>query len=218
MRVGLHLGKVLGTVAIVLASRTALADDAVTYADGSYGRIEGDLLFVGEIGAGVALGGPQLETHLSLLYLSTAGGYARYSESFENEDAPYARMLSFGFELRPLFLGRYALDMEKGPPHLDLFLDSLTLVVGATWSSPRRAEFDPEPGIELGLGIEFPFLPSASGPYLGVLGLARWNADDIANRVDRDFLERGSTLVFTLAWHQIFDANLVDFRDPPPRP
>lgn len=208
-------------IALLGATTTssAHADDIdVTSADGSYGRIEGDLLFIGAFGGGIAQGGPQLETHLSLLYMSTAGGYARYSETFEDDPVPYARMLSFGFELRPLFLGRYALDYEKGPPHLDLFLDSLALVIGATWSSPKEAEFDERPGIELGLSMEVPLLPQASGPYVGVLGLARWSADDIAGTASRDFLDRGSTLVFTLAWHQVFEAGLVDFRDPAPAP
>jgi hypothetical protein len=205
--------------ACLLAPCVARADDGdVTNADGSYGRIEGDLLFIGEFAAGLGAGGPQFETHLSLLYLSTAGGYARYCESFENDEAAYARMIAFGLELKPLFLGRYALDFEKGPPHLDLFVDSLTLLVGATWESPTRAEFETYPGIELGIGIEVPFLPQASGPYVGLTALARWGPNEIAGTSDRDFLERGSMLLFSLSWHQVFDANLVDFRDPPPRP
>ena len=137
----------------------------------------------------------------------------RYVEAFEQENAPFARMIAAGFELRPLFLGRYALDLEKGPAHLDLFADSLALVIGATWASPERAKFDAYPGIELGLSIEVPFIARASGPYLGLLALARWGPDDLVGRRDADFLERGSTLVFTLAWHQMFAARLVDLRD-----
>lgn len=203
---------------LLLTAADARADDPdPNYSDGSYGRLEGDLLFVGEVGAALALGGPQFETHVSLLYLSTAGGYFRYVESFDNEEAPDGRYIAAGLELRPLFLGRYALDYEKGPPHLDLFVDSITLLVGATWGSPVGGPFDPDPGLELGFSLEVPFLPKASGPYAGILALARWGPDDIARTVERDFLERGSMIVFTLAWHQVFDANVVDFRDPPPR-
>ena len=68
----------------MMITAEARADDPdPNYSDGSYGRLEGDLLFVGEVGAALASGGPQFETHLSLLYLSTAGGYFRYVESFE---------------------------------------------------------------------------------------------------------------------------------------
>ena len=187
----------------------ALADDA----DGSYGRIEGDLLFVGEAGCAVTTKGPQLETHVGLMYLSTAGPYFRYVESFGDDDAAFDRVLAAGLELRPLFLGRYALDLAQGPPHLDLFVDSFALIVGAQWEAPLGREMEGRPGLELGASIEVPILPSASGPYLGLLGLARFGAGEIAGTSSRDFLERGSSLVLTLAWHQVFDAGLVDIRD-----
>lgn len=198
-------------VGLVLAwSSPALAKDPT---DGAYGRVDGDLLFVGELGAALAKGGPELETHVALLYLSTAGGYFRYVESFENDDAPFARLLAAGFELRPLFLGRYALNLEKGPPHLDLFVDSLALVIGATWESRSGPSFDPLPGLELGFSIDVPFLATASGPRVGVLALARWGAADLTGEQDRDFFERGASLVFSFSWNQIIDANLVDIRD-----
>lgn len=187
----------------------ARADDA----DGSYGRIEGDLLFVGEVGCGLTEGGPQLETHVGLMYLSTAGPYFRYVESFGNDEAPFDRLVSAGLELRPLFLGRYALDLAQGPPHLDLFVDSFALIIGAAWEAPVGMAFEGNPGLELGASIEVPIMPSASGPFLGVLGLARFGAGEIAGSSNRDFLERGSTIVLTLAWHQVFDAGLVDIRD-----
>lgn len=205
------------TLAVCLLSTArAGAQDS----DGSYGRVEGDLLFVGGAGAVVAQGGPQLETHVSLMYLSTGGGYFRYVESFENDAAPFARLIAVGFELRPLFLGRYGLDLERGPAHLDLFLDSLSLVIGPAWSSPTGdgTDFDPRPGLELGAGIEVPFLPNANGPYLGILGLARFGPDDIAGTSEASFLDRGSSLLLTFAWHQVFDAGLVDLRDPPREP
>jgi hypothetical protein len=190
-------------------ARPALAQDA----DGSYGRIEGDLLFVGEAGAAITTQGPQLETHVGLLYMSTAGPYFRYVESFGDDNAAFDRVLAAGLELRPLFLGRYALDLAQGPPHLDLFVDSLALIIGAQWEAPLGRGFESLPGLELGASIEVPLLPSASGPYLGLLGLARFGNAELVGTGNRDFLERGASLVFTLAWHQVFDAGLVDIRD-----
>lgn len=192
-----------------LVARPALAQNA----DGSYGRIEGDLLFVGEVGAALTTQGPQLETHVGLLYMSTAGPYFRYVESFGDDDAAFDRALVAGVELRPLFLGRYALDLAQGPAHLDLFLDSFALVIGAQWEAPLGRAFEGRPGLELGASIEVPLLPSASGPYLGLLGLARFGNAELEGTGTRDFLERGASLVFTLAWHQVFDAGLVDIRD-----
>lgn len=203
-------------LAVILASAPSVA--LATDSDGSYGRVEGDLTFIGEVGCALTSGGPQLETHNSLLYLSTAGGYVRYVESFGQDEAAFARLIGLGLELRPLFLGRYALDLERGPAHLDLFLDSFALVFGPTWSAPIGRGFEATPGLELGASIEVPLLPRASGPHLGVLGLARFDPDHLGGGPGRDFLERGSALVFTLAWHQVFDAGLVDLRDPPPRP
>ncbi len=185
--------------------------------DGAYGRLDGDMLFVGAAGVGIEAGGAVLETHVSLSYLSTAGPYVRYTEGFGQEDLRIGRSIGFGMELRPLFLGRYALDLEQGPAHLDLFADSFTLIAGTFWSAPAMGpdayELLIEPGLELGVGLGVPLLPSGSGPYVGVQALARWPGEHLVGRSDADFLDRGSLLIFTLAWHQIFDSGLVDFRD-----
>lgn len=194
-------------------ARDARAEDV----DGSYGRVEGDLLFDGTVGCAFTDGAAALETHVALSYLSTAGGYVRYVEAF-GQEAPFARLLGVGLELRPLFLGRYALDLERGPAHLDLFLDSFALVAGATWAADVTNRWDGRPGLELGASIEVPFVGSASGPYVGVLGLARFGPAELAKESDAGLVERGSMLVLTLSWHQVFDAGLVDLRDPPRLP
>ncbi len=181
--------------------------------DGSYGRVEGDLLFNGSLGVTLGAGGAGFDTHVGLLYLSTAGIYGRYAESFGNEAAAFDRLFATGIELRPVFLGRYALDLERGPAHLDLFLDSFALLLGATFNDPIGPESTVVPGLEFGVSLEFPILPSASGPYVGVLGLLRTTDDDLLGYRDADLIERGSAVVFTLSWHQIFDSGLVDLRD-----
>ncbi len=123
-------------------------------------------------------------------------------------------MFGVGIEIRPLFLGRYALDMQKGPAHLDLFLDSFAFVLGATFADPIVGDIEPWPGLEFGLSIEVPLAPSGSGPYVGLLGLIRATDDDLTRTRDADLIAQGSQLVFTLSWHQIFDGDVVDFRDP----
>lgn len=200
----------------------AFAEDT----DGAYGRLDGDMLFIGSLGAGVEAGGPFFETHVGLLYLQTAGPYVRYTEGFGQDELRIPRSLGAGLELRPLFLARYALDLEKGPPHLDLFADSFALIAGVFWSAPGKyprrppgedpPAFDIEPGLELGIGLEVPILPSGNGPYVGLQALARWPGSYLVGRSNADFLDRGATLLLTLAWHQAFDANLVDLRDARP--
>ncbi|HTJ84601.1 MAG TPA: hypothetical protein VL400_22935 [Polyangiaceae bacterium] len=205
-------GTLFGSLALLCATSatgSARADEP----DGVYGRLDGDLLFAGAVGTALEAGGPQLETDVSLTYLSTAGPYVRYADALGQDDARFRRSFALGLELRPLFLGRYALDLEKGPAYLDLFLDSLTLRVGAVWADDRARGFAARPGLELAVGLELPFLPSGSGPYLGVEGVARFHEADFAGTVDRDLLDQGALFVVTLSWHQVIDAGLVDARD-----
>lgn len=194
---------------LAITPRNVFAEES----DGAYGRLDGDLLFTGAAGAGLELGGPQIMTGVALSYLSTAGLYARYADALGQSDARFARSVAAGLELRPLFLGRYALDLEQGPAHLDLFLDSLSFCVGAVWADDARTGFGATPGLEVALGLSFPILPEGSGPFLGVAGVARWHDRDLSGVLERDLLERGSMLLLTVAWHQIFDAGLVDVRD-----
>ncbi len=208
MRGAAHAVLAAASAALAL-TRTASADDG----DGAYGRLDGDLLFVGSAGIGVEAGGVVFETHVGLLYLSTCGPYLRYTEGFGQEELRYGRSVGGGFELRPLFLARYALDLERGPAHLDLFADSLTLIAGTYWAAPRARPLHEEPGLELGVGIEVPFTASASGPYFGVQGLARFPGTHLVGAAEESILRRGSMLVFTLSWHQIFGGGLVDLRD-----
>jgi hypothetical protein len=78
-------------------------------------------------------------------------------------------------------------------------------------SAARQSDRDVT-GLELGASIS---AAAAVGerPHLGLLGLARFGNGELVGTSSRDFLERGSSLVLTLAWHQVFDAGLVDIRD-----
>jgi hypothetical protein len=200
-----------GGVAVVALAVLTAGEARAEETDGAYGRLDGDVLL--QFGAGVALAleAPYLELDAHALYLSSAGVYFRYAESFGQQSALYTRSFSTGVEVRPLFLARWALNVAKGPARLDLFADSLTFQFGAAWQQERKLGFREIPAFEIGLGLEFPLLASASGPFVGVLGALR--LDDPEGRDPRDLLEQGSQIVFTLSWHQILKTGLVDFND-----
>lgn len=194
--------------ALLAATPAAWAQES----DGAYGRLEGDLLLEAGAGVGIVTGGPQITFELEALYLSTAGVYVAYQNTLGG--SAYDRFLGFGVELKPVFLGRYALDLAQGPAFLDLLVDSFSLQLGAVYrgeGSIGGVATDAGFGVEFGAGIEIPLYPAASSPYLGTKGILRWFDDDAGG--DIDVIEAGSTLVFTLAWHQILDVGIVDAND-----
>lgn len=193
---------------LAAAPGTARAEDD----DGVYGRLDGDLGLRLGAGAALAQGDPSLSLDAAAVYLDTAGLYLHYTDAL-GSDAAVARSLATGVHFQPLFLARYASDLEHGPPHLDLLLDSVALGIGAFWSAPRGDSLASTPGLEVALSIAFPLLPDATGPYLGLRGALRWRAADLHGTTGADALERGAFLALTLRWHHVLDANLVDPRD-----
>jgi hypothetical protein len=177
-------------VGLWLASATAHAEP---YDDGVYGRFDTalDLGFA----AGVELedGEPRAQLRLSGHYWWTAGGYVRYSEGFGTNDERPLRTLGFGVDLRPLFLPRFALDLEHGPALLDLTLDSLSLSAGAYFAQPSASELGDERGFDLGLGLGVPLFAEAAGPWLDV-------------RAERRFADHGRSawlLTLALSYHAL---------------
>ncbi len=207
----LPLGLALGVASFAgaLAAGPARAEEGD---DGVYGRLDGDLLLVAEAGCAVSRGGPSLAVGARALYLSTAGIYARYFEGFEDGDLAAARSFSAGVELRPLFLARFASDLEHGPSRLDLLVDSLALDVGAFWWSPPEGAVTTFPGLEIG-GLEVPILSHAEGPHVGALGSLRVSHGGAGAPVREDLGLRASALLLTLSWHAILDAGIVDAGD-----
>lgn len=193
-----------------LLGAPARADEA----DGAYGRLEGDLLLSAGAGVAVQEGSPGMVLQAAGLYLAMVGPVLRYTESFGSNDARFDRSLAAGLELRPLFLGRLGLDLERGPARLDLLLDSFALTLGSFWHSERGA-FTATPGLELGAGISFPVMPRIDGPAIGVTGLLRFRDDDLTRRSSEGLVEQGSALLFTLSWQGMLDAGLVDARSSP---
>lgn len=197
---------------LAILAATSIAP-AAARADGAYGRLDGDLELRASAGAALAEGGPALAASAAVLYLGTAGVYAHYADALDRGAAPVARSFAAGVHLQPMFLGRYASDLERGPPRLDLLLDSIGLGVGAFWSAPRGRGLVDEPGLELALSIAFPVLPDATGPFLDLRGALRWRAADLAGDGPGDLVAQGALLSLTLGWHHVVTGHVVDAGD-----
>ena len=168
------------TLAALAAATPARAED-----DGVYGRLEGDLELRAEAGAGFASGGPSLAAGVSALYLGTAGLYVHYTDAFGSRGADVTRSIAAGLHLEPLFLARYASDLEHGPARLDLLIDSFGVEIGSFWSAPRGYGLAAEPGLELAATLAVPLRARASGPFLALRGALRLRQDDAASALER---------------------------------
>ncbi|AUX42015.1 hypothetical protein SOCE26_034400 [Sorangium cellulosum] len=198
--------------AAAVAASLAGAPSARAEADGAYGRLDGDLDLRAGVGASFAAGGPALAARGAAAYLSTAGLYVHYTDALGREAAPAARSIATGVFLQPLFLARYASDLERGPPLLDLFLDSFAIGVGSFWEAPRGAGLASEPGLELSLSLGVPLLGDATGPFLDVRGALRFRGPELAG--DEGGREEQRALVsVTLSWHHVLRVHLVDAGD-----
>jgi len=177
--------------------------------DGVYGRLDGSLALSGMLGAELEDSEPRAQLRLAAHYLWTAGVYARYADAFGSAERRPQRVVSFGVDLRPLFLPRFGLDYEQGPAWLDLALDSLSLTAGAFLASPpaapereRHDDFGEERGFETGLGLAFPLCGAAEGAWLDA-------------RAERRFADRGqSAWLFTLglSFHAVTRSTAPDRR------
>jgi hypothetical protein len=155
--------------------------------DGVYGRLDGSLDIGLAAGVELEASEPRAALRVSGHYLWSAGAYLRYADGFGSNDERPLRALSFGVDVRPLFLPRFGLDLQHGPALLDLTLDSLSLSAGAYLAEPGDADFADERGFDLGLGFGVPVLAEATGPWLEA-------------RAERRFADRGdSAWLFTLS-------------------
>ncbi|MDI1483219.1 hypothetical protein [Polyangium sp. y55x31] len=211
-RVSLARGAGLA-VLLALASSAAAARAEDDGADGVYGRLDGDLDVRIGAGAAFARGGPALAAHASLLYLSSAGFYVHYTDALGTDGPAVTRSIATGVVLEPLFLGRFATNLERGPARLDLVLDSFALGMGAFWEAPRGGAFSAEPGFEFSVGIGFPFFATATGPVLGVRGALRVRPGAFADSAPFRLIDQGALLSVTLAWRHIVPVHLVDPAD-----
>jgi hypothetical protein len=168
------------------------ADAARGEGDGAYGRFDGDLDVGLAAGANVALTsrGVGAGARLNALYYFTGGLYTSYGEMLTGSRES-VRRAAFGFELRPLFLPRWALDLERGPAFLDLTLDSLNIAVGGFGASPREGAFGDRYGVEFSAGFGLPLFAAGPGPWLEARALI-----DLPNDGPREAL-----LMLSFAYH-----------------
>lgn len=138
--------------------------------DGVYGRFDGDVDW--GLGVGIRSGAPGVgpNARLSAHFLSTVGltVEATWPLLYERKWS-----LATAVDLRPLFLPRWALDLEQGPAFLDLMLDSISVSGGPVFHplDPVGVGF----GVEAGFGI--PLSSHAQGWWLHVRGSSRWVDD-----------------------------------------
>ncbi|MDI1449403.1 hypothetical protein [Polyangium sp. 6x1] len=200
-------------VLLALASSVAAAHAEDDGPDGVYGRLDGDLDVRVGAGAAFARGGPALAAHASLLYLSSAGLFVHYTDALGTDGPAVTRSIATGVVIEPLFLGRFATNLERGPARLDLGLDSFALGMGAFWEAPRGGTFSTEPGFEFSIGLGFPLFARATGPVLGVRGALRIRPTTFAGAGPFRLIDEGALLSVTLAWRHIVPVHLVDPAD-----
>ena len=194
-----------------MALAVAMLAPASALADGLHGRFDGDLELRVGAGAAIAAGGPMLAADVAARYLCTAGVFVHYADAIGTRGPRVERSIAAGVELAPLFLARYANNLEGGPPRLDLLLDSIAFGVGAFWAAPPHGAFGATPGLELSLGLAIPILPRATGPFLRVRGALRWRDADLAPGPESaSFIDRGALLSITLGWHHVVGSGVVD--------
>lgn len=205
--------RILGSVTL-LATCLASLPRAASASDGAYGRLDGDLSMSATLGVSQAFPGETLHVGAGALYLSSVGLYAQYDESFGRGSPPLERAAAGGVQVRPLFLGRFARDLEQGPAHLDLWVDSLALGLGlfharhTGQACPGATESCGRTGVEVALGLELPLLPRISGPFLALRGALRVAADP-----EPDAGAVSGLLSLAIGYRHMFLVHLVDAGD-----
>ena len=176
------------TVAVVLTAASSAR--AQMHDDGVYGRFLGDLEL--SLGLGAEIDSPTRgAARVTAHYYSMAGVYAVYRDAFSDADDGDRRVLGFGIDLRPAFIPRWARNLQQGPAFFDLWIDSISLGLGAYWAQPPGADFGAARGFEASLGAGLPLLGSAPGPWLEARGVLRWG----------ERAEAEPSVLVLLSWH-----------------
>ncbi len=181
--------------------------------DTTYGRIEGDLELAPGIGATASSYGVRPSIELRARYLSMAGLFVTYEESFGQRTSP-ARLVATGVELRPLFVARWFQGLESGRPTLDLLVDSFGLELGAFFAQPASGAFGARMGLQAGLGLELPLFGEGEGLFLTAHGGGRFSdgalyAAPIAPPSGGVEPERAAYFTLGLSWHEIVQAGIL---------
>jgi hypothetical protein len=163
--------------------------------DGVYGRFHGDTDISLKLGGMVRDSGLAGSVGASAHYYSLLGVTGDYSESLV-ADSLHARSAAIGMELRPLFLPRWVLGLERGPAWLDLALDSAALGFGAYFTD-AEGEGRGSRGAWVSLGAGVPLLGEASGPWLELRALRRFPDPDALAAAAHN------ALFVYLSWHHV---------------
>jgi hypothetical protein len=163
--------------------------------DGVYGRFKGDTDVSFKLGGMVRDSGLSGSVGASIHYYSLLGITGDYSESLV-ADSQHARSAAVGMEVRPLFLPRWALGLERGPAWLDLALDSAAFGFGAYFTD-AEAEGRGSRGVWLSLGFGAPLIGTASGPWIEVRASRRFPDPN-----GRDVQAHNAAFVY-LSWHHV---------------
>jgi hypothetical protein len=155
--------------------------------DGVYGRFDGDV----DVGVGLGLrAGPDAigpTARLSFHYLQSLGLVGQFTAPTTRDDEAWEAMAAL--DIRPLFLPRWALDLEQGPAFSDLLLDSLSVGAGPVFTYHDKAA---RTGFGLDVGAALPLSSQARGLWLHVRGGPQWWPHQSDVRL---------SFVATLAWH-----------------
>lgn len=189
----LGAGAVLAALALARPALAAWPPEPPS--DGVYGRFRGDTDVSLKLGGMLRDAGLSGSVGASIHYYSLVGVTGDYSESLAT-DSLHARSASVGMELRPLFLPRWVLGLERGPAWLDLAIDSAAIGFGAYFTD-AEADGRGSRGAWLSLGVGAPLLADASGPWLELRALRRF-PDHGALGVDAH-----NALFFYLSWHHV---------------
>ncbi|HKQ71391.1 MAG TPA: hypothetical protein VJT73_18735 [Polyangiaceae bacterium] len=181
-------------------------------ADGVYGRLDGDVDIALAAGPAWSQGGASGALFGRFSYLQTAGAYVAFTDSLGSDSAVPRRSFGLGVSVRPFFLPRWGLDLQRGPAILDLTIDSTTIDLGVLWPSDPTGHLTEKPGVELALAVEVPLVGRAAGPFLGARGALRWSGPELAYGSDHP-RGIGPAIFATVSWHLLADAHLVDAGD-----
>ena len=206
---------------IACASIVFVATNAIAAGeDGSFGRLEGDVTFVGGVAGGVVADSGRGLGHVELRarYLQAAGIFFAYEEadalSAATDHGVLRRAFLGGVEFRPLFPVRFLRHAEQGRAFGNLVLDSLGLDLGPVFSV-REGMSTSRPGLYAGLGVEIPVGSEETGLWVRLSTTLRWSPE----RLDGDVDPGGRSVVFLfgLAWHQVAATHVVDAGDEAPK-
>lgn len=139
--------------------------------DGVYGRFNGNFSFSLGLGGNYRSATEQFMPQASFTarYFQVLGLLVGFSQAIDEEPG-IERSLEIAALIEPLFLLRFARGKESGHPFWDLTLDSLSLSIGAYLDEPKAGNFADASGLSTGLGLGFPLLSKAPGPWLRLRG------------------------------------------------